>query len=222
MTTLLRGIVGSHAYGLAHEDSDVDRLGVFAAPTLEVAGLDWHATKESNVKQAPEGDDFAEHEVGKFFKLVLKANPTVQELLWLPQENYLTHTLEGNMMLDMRSAFLSRKPVWSAYHGYASAQLAKFRASHAREGIKLKHARHAIRLIEQGRRLYTEGELHTLVENPQRYWDLAAQPYEQVIETIQRDLDGWSETDATPLPEEPARETVRDLLSYIRRNHLEG
>ncbi|MFD7300744.1 DNA polymerase beta superfamily protein, partial [Streptomyces pharetrae] len=36
---LLSGVVGSTAYGLAHEDSDVDRLGVFAAPTESLHGL---------------------------------------------------------------------------------------------------------------------------------------------------------------------------------------
>jgi hypothetical protein len=32
---LLSGIVGSTAYGLANEHSDIDRLGVYAAPTEE-------------------------------------------------------------------------------------------------------------------------------------------------------------------------------------------
>ena len=39
MTILLQGIVGSTAYGLAGPDSDVDRLGVYAAPTLDFARL---------------------------------------------------------------------------------------------------------------------------------------------------------------------------------------
>ncbi|GAA1913626.1 hypothetical protein GCM10009753_52280 [Streptantibioticus ferralitis] len=33
MHVLLSGTVGSTAYGLAHKGSDIDRLGVFAAPT---------------------------------------------------------------------------------------------------------------------------------------------------------------------------------------------
>lgn len=33
---ILSGVVGSTAYGLAHEDSDIDRLGIYAAcPSLE-------------------------------------------------------------------------------------------------------------------------------------------------------------------------------------------
>ncbi len=37
---LLSGIVGSTAYGLAGPGSDVDRLGMFAAPTLDLLRLD--------------------------------------------------------------------------------------------------------------------------------------------------------------------------------------
>lgn len=216
MTTLLRGIVGSHAYGLAHEGSDVDRLGVFVAPTLEVAGLDWHSSKESHVKQGPEGDDFAEHEVGKFFRLVLKANPTVSELLWLAPEWYETRTLWGNTIIDMRTAFLSRRPVWAAYHGYAEAQLKKYKDGFT----KPKYARHALRLVEQGHQLYTTGQLNVQVSQPWRYFDLEDMTSEQVLETVRQALDAWTE-DSTALPEEPDTQAVRDLLSSIRRNHLE-
>ena len=39
MHVLLSGVVGSTACGLAGPDSDVDRLGVYAAPTIEFHGL---------------------------------------------------------------------------------------------------------------------------------------------------------------------------------------
>ena len=48
---LLSGIVGSTAYGLDTKDSDVDRLGVFAAPTEKLLGL--HPVQQSDrVEQA--------------------------------------------------------------------------------------------------------------------------------------------------------------------------
>ena len=58
---LLSGIVGSVAYGLDTEDSDVDRLGVFAAPTERLLGL--HPPKPSVVSSKP---DATFHEAGKF------------------------------------------------------------------------------------------------------------------------------------------------------------
>jgi hypothetical protein len=216
MTTLLRGIVGSHAYGLNHEDSDIDRMEVFAAPTLEVAGLDWHSSKESNVKQGPEGDDFSAHEVGKFMRLVLKANPTVSELLWLGSEWYEHRTVDGNMLIENRKAFLSRRPVWAAYHGYAEAQLRKYKDGFT----KPKYARHALRLIEQGQQLYTTGELNVQVSQPWRYFDLAVASSDQVLNTIRKALDAWTE-EISVLPDEPDTRTVREMLTVIRKNHLE-
>ena len=46
---ILSGIVGSTAYGLNNEGSDVDRLGVFAVPTRALFGLkqtaEWYRAK---------------------------------------------------------------------------------------------------------------------------------------------------------------------------------
>ena len=84
---LLSGIVGSTAYGLATEDSDVDRLGVFAAPTERLVGL--HPPQPSVVSSKP---DATFHEAGKFAALALKVNPTITELMWLPDDLYETRT----------------------------------------------------------------------------------------------------------------------------------
>lgn len=77
---LLSGIVGSVAYGLDTEDSDIGRLGVFAAPTERLLGL--HPPKPSIVSSKP---DATFHEAGKFAALALKVNPTITELMWLPR-----------------------------------------------------------------------------------------------------------------------------------------
>jgi predicted nucleotidyltransferase len=217
MTTLLRGVVGSHAYGLNHADSDVDRMEVFAAPTLEVAGLSWHSSKESRVKQGPEGDDFSAHEVGKFLRLVLKSNPTVSELLWIPEDGYEVLTDEGRELRKLRERMTSRRAVWASYHGYAEAQLRKYKDGFT----KVKYARHALRLIEQGKRLYTEGFLHVKVQNPDRYFALADMTPEQVLELLYAELNSWTE-DRTALREEPDTEFVEYVLGIIRKNHLEG
>jgi len=78
MDVLLAGVVGSTAYGLDGPDSDVDRLGVFAAPTIAFHGLT--RPRESDVTTAP---DQTLHEAGKFCRLALGGNPTVGELMWL-------------------------------------------------------------------------------------------------------------------------------------------
>src|SRR5215210_72196 len=101
--TILQGVVGSMAYGLAHEGSDTDRLGIFVAPTYEVAGLDWHPSKETRAGDA--GGDHTEHEVGKYLRLALKANPTVTELLWLPDHEVAT--AQGRTLVAIRDRLLA-------------------------------------------------------------------------------------------------------------------
>ena len=96
---LLSGIVGSTAYGLATEDSDVDRLGVFAAPTERLVGL--HPPQPSVVSSKP---DATFHEAGKFAALALKVNPTITELMWLPDDLYETRTGLGSALIA--AAFL--------------------------------------------------------------------------------------------------------------------
>jgi hypothetical protein len=59
--TVLTGVVGSTAYGLARPGSDVDRLGVFAVDTAELHGL--RRPVESVVDAAPLPDRTL-HEVG--------------------------------------------------------------------------------------------------------------------------------------------------------------
>src|SRR5262245_32448335 len=72
-------VVGSRAYGLDGPDSDVDRRGVFVAPTPLFWGLDSPPTHVDG----PAAEQFS-WEVGRCCVLALAANPTVLECLWSP------------------------------------------------------------------------------------------------------------------------------------------
>src|SRR5688572_13081210 len=102
MNVLLAGTVGSTAYGLSGPGSDVDRLGLFAAPTVAFHGL--RGPKESIVTTEP---DLTLHEAGKWCRLALNGNPTVMELVWLPDELYDTRTDLGSALIGIKEAFLS-------------------------------------------------------------------------------------------------------------------
>src|SRR4051812_49345438 len=117
---LLSGIVGSTAYGLAGPGSDIDRLGVYAAPTVQVPGFNPPAGRAATtVTTKP---DVTFHEAGKFAALCLQANPTVIELMWLPDELYEARIALGDQLIGIRSAFLSAARVKDAYLGYAAQQ----------------------------------------------------------------------------------------------------
>jgi hypothetical protein len=166
---LLAGIVGSTAYGLAGPGSDVDRLGMFALPTLAVLGLG--TPRESHVSKDP---DTTFHEAGKAVRLFLSGNPTAMELLWLPDDLYERRTPLGDEAIALRSSFLSAKRTKDAYMGYATQQLRKLQlrdagSSAAPPGRVAKHARHLMRLVEQGFELYTTGNVRIRLADPERY-----------------------------------------------------
>jgi predicted nucleotidyltransferase len=168
MHVLLEGVVGSTAYGLAGPDSDVDRLGVFAAPTAAFHGLAMPA--ESHVTTKP---DSTLHEARKYAALSLKCNPGVTELMWLP--GYIVTSPLGERLVGIRGAFLSAPAVMGAYLGYARDQLKKLIGrgdgrfdSDIPERRSLKNAVHVARLAEQGEHLYATGVVAVRLPDPDK------------------------------------------------------
>lgn len=212
-TVLLAGVVGSTAYGLDGPDSDVDRLGMFAVPTICLLGLEKPAESVVTVKP-----DATYHEAGKAARLILGGNPTASELLWLPEDCYETRTPLGDEAVALRSSFLSAKRTRDAYLGYATQQFKKLMAREEPGRRTAKHARHLMRLVNQGYELYTTGRLRIRVEDPERYLAFgervsrdpqAAVPF--MAEAEQR-FDGAR----TVLPDEPDHAAVEAWLLRVR------
>lgn len=166
---LLAGINGSTAYGLATEDSDVDRIGCYAAPTSAFHGL--HLPIGTSATWVSTKPDATYHEAGKLAALLLKGNPTVTEICWL--NAYEVMTPEGEALIAIRTSFLSAKAVRDAYLGYATQQFGRIRnrgdgsfSSDTRKRTA-KHARHLWRLLHQGADLHQTGHLQVhLTPNP--------------------------------------------------------
>ncbi len=167
MHVLLSGVVGSTAYGLAHEGSDVDRLGMFAVPTRELHGL--RPPKESYVTTEP---DVTMHEAAKAVRLILSCNPTAGELLWLAE--YETRTPLGDELVGMRERLLSERAVRSAYLGYAAQQFRKLKARDPADSWPraAKHARHLVRLVTQAEELHRTGRMTVRLADPERVREL--------------------------------------------------
>lgn len=213
-STILRGIVGSTAYGLAREGSDIDRLGVFITPSREIAGFDWTPKNETIANSGPEGDDHAEHELRKYIRLALKCNPTILELLWL--DSYEIQNYIGSMLVNDREKFFSQTYVRNAYLGYASAQLKKFQD----HDFKPKHARHALRLIRQGRGILTTGILTLKVDDPQEYWDFDTLEPGAMLDKITTEFIDFENSDQTsPLPETVDNTFAREILEQARSSY---
>lgn len=212
--TILRGVVGSTAYGLAREGSDIDRLGVFITPSREIAGYDWTQRDETVAKSGPEGDDHAEHELRKYLRLALKCNPTILELLWL--DSYEIKDYIGALLVESREKFFSQKYIKNAYLGYASAQLKKFQD----HDFKPKHARHALRLVRQGSGIYFTGQLTLKVEDSQEYWDFDNLEPGAMLDKITSEFIAFENSEKlSPLPETIDDTFAREILEYARSSN---
>lgn len=221
MNVLLSGVVGSTAYGLAHEDSDVDRLGLFAAPTREFHGLS--TPKASIVEKDP---DVTMHEAGKFCRLALNGNPTVMELLWL--EEYEVLTPLGQELIRIRSSFLSASRVRNAYLGYATEQFK--RLENRGDGTfgpdlanrTAKHARHMNRLLIQGFELWSTGSLTLRLDHPMDVQSFGTQVSLGNMTAARELLEDYEAAfDANPsvLPEQPDEGAVEEWLHQVRDAH---
>ena len=220
---LLSGIVGSRAYGLATEDSDTDRLGIFAYPTRKILGI--HLPQQSVVRTDP---DVTFHEAAKFISLALKCNPTITELLWLPDELYETRTPLGDKLISIRQSLLSAPLVRNAYLGYATQQFRRLenRSEQGDHSFSAdtkkrtaKHARHLLRLLVQGIDLYLDGEFSVRLDHPEMYHRFGDRVAEGDIELAKNEISGaerWM-NDGSALPDKPDYARAEQWLLDVRR-----
>lgn len=219
VNTLLLGVVGSHAYGMARPDSDVDTLGVYAEETIKFHGLN-PPTRDQATKHTT-NPDLTMHEAGKFARLALASNPTVMELLWLPK--YTEASALGYRLVGLRRQFLSQRLVKDSYLGYATQQFVKLKQAGRFPDVPVariaKHARHLLRLVEQGTHLWVTGTLVLKVPDAQRVFDFGDRVADGDTEAAKWVLRRAEETfahSATVLPTEPDTAAVESWLLDVR------
>lgn len=213
--TVLSAVVGSHAYGLNHSGSDVDKMSIFVAPTVEVAGMFWNAQRESSSTAGPVGDDDSSHEIGKFLRLVLKSNPTLIELLFMDDYEILDEVGQG--MVDLRDKMLYTEGIRNAYLGYAFAQHARVRNEFPDH--KPKMARHCLRISRQATELLTTGAMDVKVPNRQEYFDLTEMSFTDMDEVMVQAIEEIRHAESV-LPDKPDKDAVNEFLKEVRRNYV--
>lgn len=136
--TILLGVAGSRAQGLAGPDSDVDLRGVAVAPSDRLLGIlpafeqadhagdmdvfaDLLTTDETEVARSTklEGSVYA---LAKFVRLSADSNPNMLELLFCRDAEVRWCTPQGERLRAARPMFLSQKAAHT-FTGYALAQL---------------------------------------------------------------------------------------------------
>jgi hypothetical protein len=207
-------IVGSKAYGLDHEHSDVDRRGFYLPP----ANLHWSLAGVPEQLETDQEECY--WEIEKFIRLALKANPNILECLYSPLVE--TCTPLAQELIDMRSIFLSRH-IHRTYNSYVLSQFRKLeqdmRNQHA---LRWKHVMHLIRLLLSACIVLRHGFVPLRVEE-HRDQLLAIRrgevPWEKVEAwrlRLHRELDDALEM--TSLPQHPDYSRANDFLLKARRS----
>lgn len=113
---------GSHSHGIATEKSDIDIGGVFIAPEEMYYGLS--SNYQSQVSD--EKNDVVYYEIGKWFELLLKSNPTALESLFIPEHciKYIHPLIQE--VINNRDIFIS-KSAFEPLIGYSISQIKKCR-----------------------------------------------------------------------------------------------
>jgi predicted nucleotidyltransferase len=154
---ILRCVVGSRAYGLEGEDSDIDRRGVFLPP----ASLHWSLEGVPDRLTDPQTQD-CYWELKPFLLLALKATPIVLECLHTPLVEHATPLAQE--LLAMRDCFLS-KLAHESYKAQAESQLKRLGQDLRTRGEpKWKAAMHLLRGLLSGIAVLRDGRVPIRVD----------------------------------------------------------
>ncbi len=208
-------VVGSQAFGLATQSSDVDRRGIY----LPTASQHWslHGCPEQMENNATQEVYW---ELQKFLNLALKANPNILECLFTPIVEVATPL--ARELLALRSVFLSRR-VFQTFNHYAQSQLKKIHLKRQKDGItKWKQVMHLLRLLISGANVLRTGRL-----------DIEVREQRERLLAVKQGQLSWADIEAwrnalqkefeeahanTSLPESPHVETVNEFL--LKARHL--
>jgi predicted nucleotidyltransferase len=177
-------MMGSVAYGVSSDDSDVDVYGfcippkhiVFPHLNGEIFGF---GTKNERFEQYQKHhikDDSSKKEydvtiynIVKYFQLCMQNNPNMIDSLFVPRRCILHSTCVGEHVRENRKMFL-HKGAWFKFKGYAYSQLHKMNIKKSEEGstryemvqkygYDLKFAYHVVRLLNEIEQILIENDL---------------------------------------------------------------
>jgi len=214
---IYRCVVGSRAYGLEEDGSDIDRRGIYLPP----ADLEWSLLGVPEQLERQETQE-CYWELEKFLRLALRANPNVLECLYTPLVEEASPLAKE--LLGMRDCFLT-KQVYQTYNGYVMSQFKKLGQDLRNKGaFRWKHAMHLVRLLLSGIAILTDGAVPVRVGQHRDH-----------LLAIRRGKVSWQEVNAwrkelhhafdeawakTKLPEHPDYDRVNGFLVKARRTRI--
>jgi predicted nucleotidyltransferase len=187
-------IMGSVAYGVSSDTSDLDLYGwaippkddVFPHLRGEIPGFgsprpqfqqfqEHHIRDPDAVGGRGRTYDLAIYGIVKFFNLAMQNNPNIIDSLFTPVNCVVHSTRVGDAVRENRKLFLHRG-AWSKFKNYAYAQLHKLATKLpqgqraelvAEHGFDTKFAYHVVRLILEVEQILLEGDIDLQRDNEQ-------------------------------------------------------
>lgn len=178
-------IMGSNAYGVSADNSDMDIYG-FCMPPLgtlfpnayggEIEGFGRHKQRFNEFQahhiKSPDSTteyDFTIYNIAKYFQLLMECNPNILNSVWTPENCVIQSNAIGQMVRENRKIFL-HKGLKHKFIGYAFSQKNKMKTkTHSLNekrkadieafGYSTKFFYHTIRLLLEGEQLLDEGTL---------------------------------------------------------------
>lgn len=179
-------IMGSVAYGVSADTSDMDVYGfcippkdmIFPHLAGEILGFgrqinrfeqyqQHHILDKSALAGAGRTYDITIYSIVKYFQLCMENNPNMIDSLFTPANCVLHITKLGNMVRENRKIFL-HKGAWHKFKGYAYSQLHKMTTKDPigqrkkiieTYGYDVKFAYHVVRLLNEVEQILIEGDI---------------------------------------------------------------
>lgn len=177
-------IMGSMAYGVSNDSSDMDVYGFCMPPKEHVFphlggqiqgfGKPIPAFQQYQQHHLLEPDrqkeyDLSIYSIVKYFQLCMGNNPNMIDSLFTPRNCVLFITPVGEIVRDNRKKFL-HKGAWHTFRGYAYSQVNKMKVkepkpeskrydSIIKHGYDVKYAYHVVRLLDEVEQILTEGDI---------------------------------------------------------------
>lgn len=244
--TILRGIIGSTAHGLALPGhADRDEIGVCLEPAEYVIGFrhfeQWtYHSQPPGVRSGPGDLDVTIYSLRKYCRLALRGNPTILLLFFIPEEYLSVQTGVGRQLRELAPQFASLQ-AGERFLGYMKEQRERLEGARGQRsvtrpelvekyGYDTKYAMHVLRLGYQGCEYLETGRLTLPMPPTIRKHLLDVRQGKLSLKEIlkeARELEHKLEellNGASLLPLEPNREAVERFMirAYFEHWHYEN
>lgn len=235
-------IMGSFAYGVSNELSDLDILGfcippkdyVFPHLRGEIIGFSTPGPKfeqyqNHHVMMNDVEYDFTIYNIIKYFRLCMDNNPNMIDSLFTPFKCVTHITNVGKMVRENRKLFLSKK-CYHSFKGYAYSQINKARTKkpigkrkeHVEKyGWDTKFGYHTIRLVNECEQILSEGDIDLTRNNKQlKFIKEGGWSFEKIYEHFEEKEKHLEELYRTSsLPYKPREKELTELLLNCLEEH---